>query len=482
MMNENTASDLLQRYEDMIHNGSQYYFDAEDIEDIAYQYEMAEEYIDALQAIDYGLRLHPDTPELLVRRAGYLLCLDRVEEAEQQIACVGNTSIDALLINAEIAFIKDNKSLALNCISLLLKDEDLSFEICLDVIDLYLDYSCIDEAIQFIHDAVLKLPAKREDLLREMAKIYEEQHSFDKAIDIYNNLLDNNPYSHDDWFEIARIKASQGLYDEAIDACDFALAIDESHLDTMIFRGCCLYDKGEYNEAMKVFDEVLDISADKGLAHAMLSACYSHMKLYDKAIVSLCTALNLVDFPIKADLYFQLATNYYNIGDIQHTREALEKAIDIDAAHIDSLNFLGEIYAHIGEYEHAVQLYTRVLELDADNILANRCMARLMECIALTDNGIMRKKYLNKAFEYWERIVDLADEDDIEPLLSLALAHFNYGDVDIALSLADEVENRVHNLGKSENMSDEYRIKIDSLYQVMTHLRDKLRKDLNTEL
>ena len=63
--------------------------------------------------------------------------------------------------------------------------------------------------------------------MRELAHIYEDQQKNDEAIAIYNKLLDKDPYSHADWFDLARLLALRGKYDEAIEACDFALAIDE---------------------------------------------------------------------------------------------------------------------------------------------------------------------------------------------------------------------------------------------------------------
>ena len=108
MDNEDINSDLIRRYEDMLRCGERRYFDAEDIEDIAYEYELSEQYRDALGVIEYGLELHPGNIDLLVRRAGYLLCLDRIDEAERQIDEIHSHTADALLIQTEIALIRSD--------------------------------------------------------------------------------------------------------------------------------------------------------------------------------------------------------------------------------------------------------------------------------------------------------------------------------------------------------------------------------------
>ena len=175
MDNEEIDSELIRRYEEMLRRGERRYFDAEDLEDIAYEYELSEQYQEALDVIEYGLELHPGNPELLVRRAGYLLCLDRIDEAEKQISVLHSHSVDALLIQAEIALIRSEKTRAIAYIDELLDSDELSLDICLDVIDLFLDYDCLSETYAFIDEACRRLPKDEDALMRELAHIYEDQ-------------------------------------------------------------------------------------------------------------------------------------------------------------------------------------------------------------------------------------------------------------------------------------------------------------------
>lgn len=162
MDQEEISSELIRRYEEMLRSGERRYFDAEDIEDIAYEYELSEQYQAALDVIEYGLQLHPSNPELLVRRAGYLLCLDRIDEAEEQMAAIQSHTVDALLIQAEISLIRSQFMKAVGCIRELLDSDELSLDICLDVIDLFLDYDCLDDAYSFIGEACRRLPKEKE--------------------------------------------------------------------------------------------------------------------------------------------------------------------------------------------------------------------------------------------------------------------------------------------------------------------------------
>ena len=408
MDNEDINSDLIRRYEDMLRCGERRYFDAEDIEDIAYEYELSEQYRDALGVIEYGLELHPGNIDLLVRRAGYLLCLDRIDEAERQIDEIHSHTADALLIQTEIALIRSDFVRAMAYIDDLLDSDELSLEICLDVIDLFLDYDCFSEAFSFIDEACRRLPKDKDALMRELAHIYEDQQKNDEAIAIYNKLLDKDPYSHADWFDLARLLALRGKYDEAIEACDFALAIDENNVETMISKCCCLYDS--------------------------------------------------------------------------NTRDALTKALEADAYHVDAMMFVGEIDMSENKLEAAEKQFRLVLTLDPENAYACKNLAQIMERLALSSDGENRTRYCHEAIEYYTRAVEYMHHTDVEMLLSLALAHFKYGDVEEAMHLADRIESLMNDPEILNNLDDENRSRIESLAHIMDLLRDELGKNLNTNL
>lgn len=50
----------------------------------------------------------------------------------------------------------------------------------------------------------------------------------DSAIKIYNQLLDIEPYNTPYWTGLAKCYFFQSKWNKAIEACDFALAADES--------------------------------------------------------------------------------------------------------------------------------------------------------------------------------------------------------------------------------------------------------------
>ena len=64
-------SNLLLRYEKMLRGECREWFDTEDYEEIALEYEMASMLSDALDVIETGLQCHPMSEELMTKKAHY---------------------------------------------------------------------------------------------------------------------------------------------------------------------------------------------------------------------------------------------------------------------------------------------------------------------------------------------------------------------------------------------------------------------------
>ena len=481
MNREETEQKLLRRYEDMLRNGGRCYFDTEEIEDIARRYEMMRLFDEALGVVEYGLQLHPGNPELLVLRADYLLCLDRIEEAARQIDAVPVMSVDALLVRMELALINQDNSAALKLKNELLSSAEFSWELSLDIIEIFIDYRESDEIAPIIDESLARLSAIDGDtMLHELAFTYEDRMRFDDAIGIYNRLLDRNPYAADDWFAMARLLAERERYDEAIEACDFALAIEDNKTEVMLFRGCCFYDKGDSRQAMRIFKETLDNAPDKGHARILLAPCYSHMGQYDRSLEMLTSAVNDYNIPPNEDIYYRIATCHYNLGDKPAARQALEKALAIDDTHIDTLSLMGDVMLDMGPVEKAIPYYKRILEIDPANNYAYKCLAYINNELALTDTE-KSTEYSEKTIEYYQKAVKVSGESDLEAVLELALAYFRNNRPDEALQWSDTIHD-LFDSGLWREMDDITRERVEALYGLYNLLRRDSERNSNFDV
>ena len=84
-MEEFFENELSKKFEEMIENNDNFYFDSEEIEELVIFYlEMGDVHF-AEMAINYGLKLHPNSIELKVKQLEVLLDLERYVQARQLI-------------------------------------------------------------------------------------------------------------------------------------------------------------------------------------------------------------------------------------------------------------------------------------------------------------------------------------------------------------------------------------------------------------
>jgi len=93
--------------------------------------------------------------------------------------------------------------------------------------------------------------------------------------------------------------------------------------------------KGNFNQAVRKFETVLEKWPDDPRCHNKLGVCYASLK----------------DF-VKAKLY-------------------LEKALALDLRYPEPYNNLGNIYLEEKEYEKSIELYKKALELNSDYAVAH---------------------------------------------------------------------------------------------------------------
>jgi hypothetical protein len=107
-------SNLLLRYEKMLRGECREWFDTEDYEEIALEYEMASMLSDALDTIETGLQCHPMSEELMTKKAYYLMVMGRTDESQEVISIVTDKTEESQSIRAELKLIAGEEDKAID--------------------------------------------------------------------------------------------------------------------------------------------------------------------------------------------------------------------------------------------------------------------------------------------------------------------------------------------------------------------------------
>lgn len=330
---------LLTRYEAMITCGAEEYFEAEELTDIAEYYAIREEMKKASEAIDYALTIHPRSTDPLIFKARNQMLDGNLEEAYRIVESIPDQNDrEVIFLWAELLINEKQTEKA----KLLMKDnlyaEDDSpkehIQTTQDIIELFEDYEYYNEAIQIAEEEIML--AKEQGWRRKeqrccldlLLNCYLNGNHFDKAIDIFNHLLDEAPYDADLWMRLGDTYFRSGDQGKAIDAFDYALAIDPDYKEVYYWKGKCFYVLGNNKEALRNYRKSIEKNFVPQLSNYTCGMLEVNMGLYPEAIRHLETAYILTgdNMPNSFDILYNLALCNAETGNMNEARHFYKKA------------------------------------------------------------------------------------------------------------------------------------------------------------
>ena len=465
-MKEPDIRKLRERYERLLEEGSRGYFEPEELDMIADSYEQEMSYRKALQVVKQGLELYPANEMLILRKANCLLALGRIEDAGQALACITERTYEYYFVLAEWALMRNDSDEAMAAFDAIISDSDCVIDDCIDIIDICANLDKV-ELLERMTPVIEQRFADVVPYLRELAILYEEKEQDEKAAELYNKVLDANPFSTDDWFALAKLHARSKDYDRAIEACDFALAIDGDDESIIAFKGYCLYDNGDYKGAVEQFEQFLHCTSDKAVAYELIAEAYGRMEQHELAIENLLKAVALNDR--SHDLYYQLAVNHYYMGGVDEAISYLRKAIACDDNDDEAHVFMGELLLQKEEYEEAyIHLLRTELTPVADTVPAT----------ALADVCIQLQRY-DEAIKVLEILLE---QEPYEPhyLFDIILCYLQIGEYEAAARWVAQSDELSHDTAKIEQLDgssrkawNAIRMRIDELRNILSVYLDK---------
>lgn len=100
-------------------------------------------------------------------------------------------------------------------------------------------------------------------------------------------------------------------------------------------------------------------------------------------------------------IYWYLGHSYFRIYDYQKAIENIEISIKIKSADQLNLNFLGEIYAQINNFDKSLSLFKKADALDKNNLVTLKNIANLLMSIGR----------IKEAKDYFDKIINIAPTD-----------------------------------------------------------------------
>jgi tetratricopeptide (TPR) repeat protein len=205
--------------------------------------------------------------------------------------------------------------------------------------------------------------------LNNLGLIYAEQGMYDKAIALYEHLLDT--YPNQDKVEqvygnLASAYAREQMFDQAIDYYQKSLETNPEYEDAYLGLGRLSMELGQYEQAAGIYRQALELHPQSEAIYNQLGNLSFVQGKYDEAIVSYQKALKLNHFYIEA--YNGLGLSYAGKGDLRNALATYQQALRIDPESSVIRNSLGSLYMEQGEVEKAVREFQESLRRDPKNV------------------------------------------------------------------------------------------------------------------
>ncbi|MBT4890430.1 MAG: tetratricopeptide repeat protein, partial [Rhodospirillales bacterium] len=284
----------------------------------------------------------------------------------------------------------------------------------------------------------------------------------------YRQIIEIDPNSVDAHFNLGRVLDELGRHEDAVSSYRDALRFNPDHAESYNNLGLTLWKLGKADEIIECYCKAIDINPEYTEAYINLGCAFNDIGMYDRAIASYLKAITLTTE--VTDAYINLAVIFkeqYKLDDaiFNYHRRILEDTPN----QLDALNQLGEVARYAGEYEIAINLFSKALTIDPNisgvHFNLGRTFSELDKpdeaifhyCAAIDRNPNFTEAYINLGSifynleKYDKAVVNFTKAISINP--DIAEAYNNLG---MSYRIQGKLDDAILNYQKAVNVKPDF--------------------------
>ncbi len=379
--------ELVIAFEEMLSRGHRNYMDEDQVEIIIDYYLECNDLEMLSKAVGFAEGLFPYNNEIRLRRCHLLCALGHYKRAlplllnlEQQEP--NNTDI-AYALGALYSAIDDhNKSL-----QYFLKAASDGYELGMvygNIADEYSHLGRNEEAVTYYKKS-LKASSTEVRSIYNLVQTFERLGAYKELIDYFETFILQHPYSKEAWLSLAYGYHNINNYEKGIDACEYALAIDDQFFEAYQELSDLHRDKGNIEDAVTALRRCIKFAPSPQDIYIQIGILYMDFRSnYATALLYFKKALDID--PSNSDGWYDMALCYlrqanpwvgpsiigwcienndtYQKADYSDARNAIGKALKLSPASPDYLLLAATIASLSGDNEQAEILCRYAVELE----------------------------------------------------------------------------------------------------------------------
>ncbi|MCB0429648.1 MAG: tetratricopeptide repeat protein [Flavobacteriales bacterium] len=391
--NGNHASDpkvpaAVERYEQMLKNGSFTFLDAFEWEDVIQYYMGCNNARMALDATRRAVDQYPYSTNFLLTKAQLLAANGRMRLALRilsKVESIDPSTAELFIIKGAIYSKLDEKGLARENFNKAIFHSD---QLDMTYFDIAMECESLGnftEAIRFLKKSYDANPTNP-NILSELAFCYDVTDQVDESIRFHQALIDNNPYQELAWFNLAVAQCKKEDYEGAYHSFEYASLIRDNFWEAHFEMGEMLVALNKRKEAISAYEQSLMYFKSPRTLYC-IGECWEELEDYSKAARYYKRALR--GDPAMADAWFGLGiTSFQNRKETEAIQQ-MRKAIRLDEFNGEYWYMLGEVLKKTGDHEGAEEAYRTVIKLEPFTASAWVDLAELLIAQDRVDEGIL---------------------------------------------------------------------------------------------
>lgn len=438
-MEEFFENELTKKFEKMIESNGNLYFDSEEIENLVIFYLEMGDINYAEMAINYGLKLHPNSIELKVKQLEVLLELEQyvlAKEIIEELKPSCSESTDYLVCCAKYYSNNGNPKKSIEYCERALELEEEENFLHNFIAD---EFHNLDDPFNALkhYKSALKYDSSDEYAMESAMMCYQEMNRYEEAEEFLQSFLDDFPFSEVAWFEMGQFYFNRKNYEKAIQSFDYFLAINSDSASVFANKAACYEAMEQWQKAIEVYEEQLELEYTKAFTYYKIGLCYRADKKNIEALQAFQKSLRedpqfYLSMMEQSDIYLEmgsvkealhfakeavshnesnlefqkkLAFLYIDSGKFEESLSCLKKIVDAEPSRFYSWYAYSEVLMLIGEYEEAITV------LEKAEIIHNRAELyyQMSNCYFHLNDKENGQKALKIALE-----LDATISDDME--------------------------------------------------------------------
>lgn len=324
----------------------------------------------ALEVVNFAVQQFPYSSSLFVRKADILIATQNYHEGlaileKAEILDSNDINLYILKTDAYLALDYQERAASLLEEGINVFDGEEKIELLFELADVYDDYEDFEKVFNCLR-LILEQDPQNEEALYKICFWADYTGKNEESIEIHQQIIEEYPYSQLAWFNLGTAYQGIKLYEKAVDAYLYAIAIDEKFDYAYRNLGDAYLRMRRYRDAIEALQKVLELSMPEEVIYEAIGYCYEKLKNSAQARFHYRKAVHLNS--AESRLYYKIAGTYMQEGYWESAIKNLENALNINRSQPDFHFSIALCFIQTGRIKDAVIHFTQFIKARPKNV------------------------------------------------------------------------------------------------------------------